>query len=441
MPLRTTISLAAAAMTLAGAWAGSAAAQPYWPQPLPQQQAGRAPLVWPGSGAVARYYEARQNAPIWFRGGTRSSAATQLMTILQRSRLDGFQTGPALAAQVQNAIREAQSGSPAAIQQAERLLSTAWVGYVQALRAPVPGIVYGTEAALQPTAVDRILYEAANAPSLTTHLTQVSSVNPIYAQLRDAAWSQAQYTGGVPEPRLAANLARARVFPATGRFVMVDVATQRLFMMEDGRVRDSMKVVVGKPDHQTPLIASVIYYATFNPYWNAPESLVREKVAPGVIREGFKYLDDRGYDVMANWREDSPIVSPSVIDWRAVAAGRQTVRLRKRPHGANPMGAIKIPFPNNLDIYLHDTFERDLFAKDSRALSLGCIRLENAQRLTRWLGLSPVAPSSKPELQVGLPAGVPIYLTYLTARAEGGQLTFAPDVYGIDRVAYAQFAR
>lgn len=219
---------------------------------------------------------------------------------------------------------------------------------------------------------------------------------------------------------------------------MVDVATPRLFMLENGRVQDSMKVIVGKPDHQTPLIASVIYYATFNPYWNAPESLVREKVAPGVIREGFKYLDDRGYDVMANWREDSPIVSPAVVDWRAVAAGRQTVRLRKRPHGANPMGAIKIPFPDNLDIYLHDTFERDLFAKDPRTLSLGCIRLEDAPRLTRWLGLSSRTPSDQPELQVPLPQGVPIYPTYLTAQADGGRLTFAPDVYGMDQVAFAQ---
>ena len=425
-------------MTVAGAWAGNASAQAYQPQVL---QPVRAPLVWPGSGAVARYYEARRNAPMWFKEGPRSAAATQLMTLLQRARLDGYHSGPTLAGQVQRAIREAQSGNPAAIQQAERLLSTAWVGYVQALRAPVPGIVYGTDAALQSTAVERILYEAATAPSLTSHLTQVSSVNPIYAQLREAAWQQAQYTGGVPEPRLAANLARARAFPAAGRFVMVDVATQRLFMMDNGRVQDSMKVIVGKPDHQTPLIASVIYYATFNPYWNAPESLVREKVAPGVIREGFKYLDDRGYDVMANWSEDSPIVSPAVIDWRAVAAGRQTVRLRKRPHGANPMGAIKIPFPNNLDIYLHDTFERDLFAKDPRTLSLGCIRLEDAPRLTRWLGISSRAPSDRPELQVQLPDGVPIFLTYLTARADGGQLTFAPDVYGIDQVAFAQAAR
>lgn len=432
--LRKAISLGAAAMMFASGWSDIAVAQAYPPQPRPVG----VPLVWPGSGAVARYYDARQNAPIWFRGGTRSSAATQLTTILQRARLDGYQNGPALAGQVQRAIREAQTANPAAIQQAERLLSTAWVGYVQALRAPVPGIVYGTDAALQSTAVERILYEAATAPSLTNHLTQVSSVNPIYAQLRDAAWQQAQYTGGVAEPRLAANLARARVFPATGRFVMVDVATQRLFMLENGRVQDSMKVIVGKPDHQTPLIASVIYYATFNPYWNAPESLVREKVAPGVIREGFKYLDDRGYDVMANWREDSPIVSPAVVDWRAVAAGRQTVRLRKRPHGANPMGAIKIPFPNNLDIYLHDTFERDLFAKDPRTLSLGCIRLEDAPRLTRWLGLSSRAPSDQPELQVPLPKGVPIYLTYLTAQADGGRLTFAPDVYGMDQVAFAQ---
>lgn len=431
-PLRR-IALAVAAATTALAAAGTSSAQ-YYRAPVAQ-----APLVWPNSGSVARYYAAPRTGPIWFRGGTRSLAATQLLTILHRAPLDGFASGPMLATQLQRAIAQAQSGHPAAVAQAEQLLSVAWVNYVQALRQRPPGVIYGTDQLSRPTAVGRILYEAASAPSLQTHLAEVSNVNPFYAQLRDAAAQQAQYTGGVAEPRLAANLARARILPGKGRFVLVDVATQRLFMMEDGRVRDSMKVIVGTPEAPTPLIASKIDYATFNPYWNAPDSLIRKNVAPGVIREGFQYLEDRGYDVMADWTEESAIISPAQVNWRAVAAGEQKVRLRKRPHGANPMGAIKIPFPNNLDIYLHDTFERDLFGKSQRALSLGCVRLEDAPRLTRWLLQgSARAPSARPELHVQLPEGVPIYLTYLTARVEGGRVAFAPDIYGMDQVAFAQ---
>src|ERR687890_2199583 len=88
------------------------------------------------------------------------------------------------------------------------------------------------------------------------------------------------------------------IYPQRGRFVLVDAASARLFMVEDGQVRDSMKVIVGKPDAQTPTIASQIYYATLNPYWNVPDDLTRSIVAPNVVKYGVEYLADRGYEVL-----------------------------------------------------------------------------------------------------------------------------------------------
>ena len=91
------------------------------------------------------------------------------------------------------------------------------------------------------------------------------------------------------------------------------------------------------------------------------------------------------------------------------------------------MGAMKFSFANPYGIYLHDTPLKPLFAKDKRTLSLGCIRLEDAPRLGRWLLNGPIpAVSDAPEQHVQLPAGVPIYVTYLTARADGGQLELCP---------------
>jgi L,D-transpeptidase YcbB len=393
------------------------------------------------SGAVLRFYEARGNAPIWFRAGPRSDAATQFMAILHRSPIDGFAEGPRLAAGLQQAIRNAQFGGPPAMLHADRLLSTAWVRYVQAIRAPSRGVLYGTDELTRPTAVDAILRETAAAPNLNQHVRAESDVNPVYAQLRDAAWNLARMTGGVVDSRVAANLDRARAFPSKGRFVVVDVASQQLFMFEHGRVVDSMKVIVGKPDQQTPMIASVIHYATLNPYWNVPDDLVQSLIARNVLQQGTSYLHERGYEVVLNRSARAPRLSPEKVDWKAVARGRERIFVRQKPGPANSMGNYKFQFANALAIYLHDTPQKDLFNTRTRTLSSGCVRLEDAPRFARWLlGRDPVVHSSAPEQHVQLAAGVPVFLTYLTVKSDGTQLTFTDDVYGLDRAAGVELA-
>jgi murein L,D-transpeptidase YcbB/YkuD len=127
------------------------------------------------------------------------------------------------------------------------------------------------------------------------------------------------------------------------------------------------------------------------------------------------------------------MLDPAKVDWHAVAAGQQSVQVRQLPGPANSMGRMKFGFANAADIYLHDTPSKDLFAQDDRSLSHGCVRLEDAEALGRWLlERDPQTASSDPELNVPLPTPVPIYVTYLTAQANGGQLSFTDDVYGRD---------
>jgi len=221
------------------------------------------------------------------------------------------------------------------------------------------------------------------------------------------------------------------VLPAKGRYVVVDAASARLLMVENGQTVDSMKVIVGKPDPstQTPMLASVIHYATLNPYWHVTPDLVRSLIARNVLDQGIGYLKARGYQVLSS-DDSETLLNPAEVDWRAVANGTGSVKVRQLPGPANSMGRIKIGFANASDIYLHDTPNKDLFAQDDRTLSHGCIRLEDAQRLGRWLmGRDPVAASNAPEQNVLLPKSVPIYITYLTARVEGGQLAFVDDPY------------
>lgn len=420
------------------------AAMPAFAQAAASAPAAAQASAIPVSTAVAAFYDKWRTQPIWFRRGAESTAVSQLIAILQRAPFDGFAAGPQLAVQVQAAAAQARSGSAADLAAAERTLSTAWVQYVQAIKRPTPGMDY-IYPFLKPqgTRADQILMTAAAAPSLQQHLAQISNVNAFYGPLRDAAWAQAQADGNLtPDPRLLLNLDRARSIPSTGKFAVVDIGSQRVFMFENGQPVDSMKVIVGTSEFPTPLVASTIYYITLNPYWDSPDHLVKRAIAPNVVRQGFGYLKARGYEVMADWTDKSAVIPPDQIDWKAVAAGKKQIRVRQKPGPDNFMAKMKIPFPNNDNIYLHDTPTKSLFAKARRDLSNGCVRLEDAARFARWLmgGYDPVASSSDPELHIPLKQPMPLYVTYLTAQPSNGKVTYTADFYGWDKSVASRVA-
>lgn len=384
--------------------------------------------------AIDAFYASRGDRPLWLAGG-RTGAADDLIATLERSSIDGYGSGPEMAAEAQSLIAQAQSGDPAALNAADRLLSTAWIGYVQSLERPTQGMVYA-DAWVKPREENPavILARTAAAPSLSSYVRSVSEVNPLYAQLRDAAWKEMQ-SGETIDPRVVTSLDRARQMPIQGKYVMVDAAAARLYMIQDGQIVDSMKVVVGKPGEatQTPMLASTIYYATLNPYWHVSPELIRSLIAKNVLTQGLGYLKQQGYQVMPADPNDDTVLDPSTVDWHAVADGTLNVRVRELPGPRNSMGRVKFGFPNEYDIYLHDTPVKGVFASDDRTISHGCIRLEDAQRLEHWLLGSDVDPQAMPaEDNVALPTPVPIYVTYLTAHANDGQLSFVDDIYGRD---------
>ncbi len=383
---------------------------------------------------VAAFYAGRHNKPLWLANGSASPAVAEVMAVLQRAPLDGFASGPAYAADAQSLIARAQAGDAAAAAQADRVLTTAWLHYVEALERPDSGMTFESSWVRPRThSPHDILALAAAAPSLADYVRKVSDVNPFYASLRDAAWQQLEATGGAPDPRVLSSLDRVRVLPAHGRYVLVDAATQTLSMIEDGHVADTMKVIVGKPGSQTPAMASVIYYATFNPYWHVPTDLEQKLIAPRVLSQGLSYLKVHHYELLTSFGDDGQPIAPQDVDWKAVAAGKTSVAMRQLPGPANSMGEMKFSFANDKGIYLHDSPEKDLFDKDQRDLSNGCIRLEDASRLGRWLlGRDPTIASDEPEQRVALPKPVPVFVTYLTAHADGGQLTLLDDIYGRD---------
>ena len=400
-----------------------ALAQDAAPAPLPAAPATA--LVPADLSGVEAFYAAHGQAPIWFRDSATREAAARLPAILRRAPLDGLAEGPELAAGVEAALARGQAAD-------DKILSAAWVRYVEALKAPLEGMSFG-DPALAPDAgsPSNILTRAAAAPSLLVHVDEISRVNPLYAELRDAAAAQ----GGDPDPRVRATLDRLRILPAKGRAILVDSASAQLWMLEDGRPVDQMKVVVGRKVSPTPLVSGTIHYVTLNPYWNIPSDVARDKVAPLVLKRGIKYLKAARYVTSDGFGAKAADIAASEVDWNAVAAGEAPVHIRQLPGGNNMMGAMKFGFVNEHDIFLHDTPQRKLFDKTKRTYSMGCIRLEHADRLARWLLGKDVDPRREPpETHVQLDKGVPVYVSYMTAKVEEGQLAFVDDVYAWDAV-------
>jgi murein L,D-transpeptidase YcbB/YkuD len=238
------------------------------------------------------------------------------------------------------------------------------------------------------------------------------------------------------ERRIRMNLDRARPLPADpgARHVLVDAGAAELDLYEGRREVDSMKVIVGKPAMPTPMMAGMIRYAVLNPYWNVPEDLVRDSLSARMIKEGAQEFEKERMQALADWTDGAAVVDPKRIDWRAVAAGRKPLRVRQLPGPDNMIGTVKFMLPNRLGVYLHDTPNRAPFEGGERWLSSGCVRLEDATRLGRWLQGGELKGGGEPEERVDLKRPVPVYITYFTVvPGPDGRAVFRPDVYGRDK--------
>jgi murein L,D-transpeptidase YcbB/YkuD len=246
------------------------------------------------------------------------------------------------------------------------------------------------------------------------------------------------------EQLIIINMERAKRLPAPEeqrKYVIVDAGDARLSMWENGRKVDEMKIVVGKAETATPMMAAYIKYASVNPYWNVPPELVRNLIGPRIVAQGVSYLTEREYQVLADYGDDAKTIDPHDVDWQAVVDGRQDVRLRRLPSPANSMGMMKFMLPNYFGIYLHDSPEKEHFTKNELWISNGCVRVEDYKRLASWLfgGYVPKGKDPKVEEEVDLPKPVPVYMTYLTAQSTANGVQFMPDPYGRDQHLMERF--
>ncbi|WP_445396527.1 L,D-transpeptidase family protein [Zobellella sp. An-6] len=226
-------------------------------------------------------------------------------------------------------------------------------------------------------------------------------------------------------------------------YLLVNIPEYRLRLYQDQAMVLESDVIVGKGSRKTPILASEITNVVVNPPWHVPRSILardilpRLSLDPGYIeREGFEVLDAEGQ-----------IVPPE--QWQALLfeEGQFPYRLRQRPGSRNALGAYKFHLPNSDAIYLHDTPSRGLFSRDSRALSSGCVRVEEAEQLAIWLLSEQWNPSRLAELRANqhtrwlrVNKPLPVFMVYWPGwLGQDGLPRFRDDIYQFDDRLRAPF--
>ncbi len=217
------------------------------------------------------------------------------------------------------------------------------------------------------------------------------------------------------------------------RYVWINIPAYQLTVMETGRRALEARVIVGKTSTPTPSLTSVIRSISLYPYWNVPRKIAVEELLPAIQRDT-SYLRRNNFDVL----DKSGLVrNPETIEWKKFNEDYFPFSLRQREGTMNSLGIIKFVFENPYAVFLHDTNAKGLFQTKYRALSHGCIRLENPLTLARYLvpeaGRVDKLIQRKKQFTIVLNRSIPIYIRYLTSEYRDNALNCYNDVYGLDK--------
>ena len=238
--------------------------------------------------------------------------------------------------------------------------------------------------------------------------------------------------------QIRATLERARwvLRDLPDEFIVVNIAGFRTYLIRDREIVWESPSIVGQPYRKTPIFRDEMSYLVLNPTWTIPPGIFAKDILPR-LRDDPSYLGKKGYQL---YSADGSPVDPRTVDWQAVRG--MPYRVVQGPGAENALGRVKFMFPNKYFVYLHDTPSRGLFSRTGRALSSGCIRLENPLDLAERL-LTPDPAWNRARMEkviasgqtatVHLPRNVPVLLLYWTVDFdEDGELIFYEDVYDRD---------
>lgn len=223
--------------------------------------------------------------------------------------------------------------------------------------------------------------------------------------------------------QILVNMERLRWMPPEkdSNYILVNIPEYRLHIYDSGKTVMDMNVIVGKTANSTVIFTGNLKYIVFSPYWNVPPSIVKKEILPSLEKSN-DYLEKNHMEITGN-SNGLPLV-------------------RQMPGPFNSLGLVKFLFPNNYDIYLHDTPNHDLFSQTSRSLSHGCIRISEPKKLATYLLRNDSTWNSNnidssmhltKERWVTLKKTLPVLIVYFTAWVDkSGELNFRKDIYGHD---------
>ncbi len=241
--------------------------------------------------------------------------------------------------------------------------------------------------------------------------------------------------------KISANMERVRWMQQQfgDLYLIVDVPLMELFLRKDGSNAMHMRVVVGKPERQTPSLFATMANVVINPPWGVPPTILKNDVVPGFQKDGRKYLSKKG---LKAYDREGKLVNASRLNM----GNLKKYTYKQDPGDDNSLGVVKFNLPNPWDIYLHDTPHRGDFVKRYRALSSGCIRLQHPQEMALFVlaelehkkyytqgRLDTLIDTHKTRWEV-LKNKIPVHIAYLTAFEDttGKHLQFTRDIYGRD---------
>lgn len=231
--------------------------------------------------------------------------------------------------------------------------------------------------------------------------------------------------------------------------VFVNIAGFEAFAGTPGNMEIEMPVIVGKTYHETPVFSDSIKYIVINPYWTLTPSIAYHETLPK-LKADPHYLEKHNMRIFEGWDQNAPELDATTIDWSTVSKRQMnTYRVRQEPGPENALGTLKLVFPNKFNVYLHDTPAHDLFKRDRRAFSHGCIRMARPAEMAAFvLGgkekgwtverINEIVESRKRQV-VKLDRHMPVHILYRTAFVTpvDDTLNFYEDIYGRDKILAA----
>ena len=397
-------------------------------------------------GLVAAY-KARGDRPIWMTVKGATPEALKLAAEIAKAGDWGLDASQFDVPRLTAASPEAPDLSAEALADAEVRLSLATLKYARHARGgrfeptDLTPFLDRKSPLLEPASVLEQIATAADPDDYLRRLhpqhTQFELLRQRYLAVRG---EPAPRKGPSEAERTLANMEQWRWMPADlGRFhVWVNLPEQLLRVVRDGRVIHTERIVIGKPNAQTPVFSHEMKHLIFYPFWGVPDSIKTNELLPGLQR-GRAILARQNLKLQLNGRD----VDPSRYDWSRTDIRR--FHVYQPPGRGNALGIVKFMFPNKHAVYMHDTPSKSLFKASVRAFSHGCMRVQDPIRFAELIlaedrGMSPeqvralARPGAPENNQVNLSRHIPVHMVYFTERVdEAGKVASFKDIYGHEK--------